>query len=86
MRIAAGLGLAALFVAALVYATLSESQVECEVCIQFQGQTACRTVSATDRDRAIAMAVSNACAVLANGVTPGIQCSQTPPHSIECTP
>ena len=84
MRLAVGLLLAATFAAALVYTTLYESQVECEVCVQFGGRSACRTVAAADRDRAVAMAVTNACAVLSSGVTPGIQCSQTPPRSVRC--
>ena len=84
MRLAVGLALAVAFAAALVVTTLSQNQVECEVCMQFGGRSACRTVAAEDRDYAVAMAVSNACAVLASGVTPGIQCSQTPPVSVAC--
>jgi hypothetical protein len=86
VRTAAAVLLAAAFVVAMVYFTLSEGQVECEVCMEFGGRTACQTVAAVDRDRALAMAVSSACAVLTSGVTPGIQCGQTPPRSVSCDP
>ena len=81
---AAGLLVAVLFMAALVYNTLQQSQVTCEVCMEFEGSRTCRTVSGEDRDTAISMGVQNACALLANGVTPGIQCGRTAPTSISC--
>ena len=84
MRLAAGLAVAAVFAAALVYATLSESQVECEVCMRFGGRSACQTVAAIDRDRALAMAVSGACSILTGGVTRGMECGRTPPRSVTC--
>lgn len=76
------LGLA--FFAALVLATLRESRVECEVCVRFGGGEACRRASAGDRDQALAMARSTACAVLASGVTRGMQCNRVEPHSLRC--
>ena len=85
MRLAAVLVLAAAFAAALVYTALNQGKVECEVCMEFRGRGICRTVAATDRDQAMAMAVSNACAFLASGVTQGIQCGQTPPRSVTCS-
>ncbi len=84
MRLFVGLVFAAAFGAALVYTALSQSAVECEVCMQFGGRGTCRTVAAADRDQAVAMAISNACALLTSGVTPGIQCGQTPPRSVTC--
>jgi hypothetical protein len=76
------LGLA--FVAALILATLRESRVECELCVRFDGRVACRRASAADRDQAIAMARNTACAVLAGGVTRGMQCNRVVPHSVSC--
>ena len=84
MRLAIGLALAATFAVALVYTALSQSKVKCEVCMQFGGRATCRTVAAAERDRAVAMAISNACAILSSGVTAGIQCGQTTPRSIRC--
>lgn len=84
MRLAIGLVLAAAFAAALVYSTLAESEVECEVCMAFGGRQSCRTVAAADRAYAVSMATSNACADLTGGVTRGIQCSAQTPRSIRC--
>ncbi len=83
-RLLVGLGFAALFVAALLRATLSETRVECEACIEFAGRSACRSVAAADREHAIQQAVSTACAVLAGGVTAGIECQRSVPRSLSC--
>jgi hypothetical protein len=79
-----GLGLAALFVAALFRVTLSETRVECEACIEFAGRRECRSVAAADREHAIQQAVSTACAVLVSGVTAGLECQRSVPRSLSC--
>ena len=79
-----GLGLAAIFVAALLRATLGETRVECEVCIEFAGRSACRSVAAADRAHAMQQAVSTACAVLAGGVTAVPECQRSVPRSLSC--
>ncbi len=84
MRVVVGILFSAVFAAAVVYTTLSESQVECEVCMEFGGRSICRTVAAAERNQALAMAVSNACAIISDGVTAGIQCGQTRPRSVTC--
>jgi len=86
MRAIAGLIIGAAFIAAMVYATLGESQVKCEVCLEFEGRSACRNSAAVDRDNAISGAVTAACAVLSGGVTDGIACTSTPPRSVRCDP
>ncbi|MDH3213929.1 MAG: hypothetical protein OEM05_15730 [Myxococcales bacterium] len=84
-RTLAGLLLAAAFLVALFFATRSETAVQCELCIDFGGRTACRTASAADRDAAVQGAMSTACAVLSSGVTQGLECSRTPPRSLRCS-
>jgi len=84
MRLIAGLLLGAAFLGAMVYATMRESQVECEVCLEFDGRSACRSGSAVDRKHSIRGAVAAACAVLSSGVTDGIACGSTPPQSVRC--
>ncbi len=81
----AGLMLGGAFLAALFFAIRDETAVECELCIEFGGQTACRTAAAADRDAAVRAAVSTACAVLSRGVTQGLQCDRTPPHAVRCS-
>jgi hypothetical protein len=69
---------------ALIYGTLREAQVECEVCIAFEGARACRTAVAAARDDALRAAVRGACSVLTSGVTRGMACDRTPPSSVRC--
>ncbi|MGH0038354.1 MAG: hypothetical protein ACQGVK_25250 [Myxococcota bacterium] len=82
LAIAAALGLGA----ALYFATLEAAGVTCELCMEFEGRTVCRSASAEDRDTAIYGARMAACAVLSQGVTSGMQCDRTPPKSLVCTP
>jgi hypothetical protein len=84
MRTIVGILIGALFVGAMIYAVMAESQVECEVCVAYHGETVCRTSTAVDRDQALYGAVSAACAILSGGVTDGIECSRTPPRSQSC--
>ena len=81
----AGLLLGAAFFTALFFATRRETAVQCELCITYEGRTACRTAGAADRDAAIRAAISTACATLASGVTGGLACDRTPPHSLHCS-
>jgi hypothetical protein len=76
--------LAAAFVAALVYSTLAQSGVACEVCMDYGGDSACRTVAAASEEEATQQAIASACAVLGRGVTRGIECQRTPPRSLSC--
>ena len=76
------LGLA--FLAALIFATLRESRVRCELCVRFAGAEVCRKSAAADRDQALIMAQNTACAVLAGGVTRGMQCMRVAPHRVRC--
>ena len=84
MRAAVGVLLGVVFVAVVVYATLAESQVACEVCVDYRGGSECRSSSAIDRETAITGAVTAACAVLSGGVTDGIACGATSPRSVRC--
>ena len=84
-RTLGGLLAAALFIAALLYTTLAESGIECEVCLDYRGQSTCQTVSAPDRPQAIAQATATACALLSSGVTAGMECNSTPPTITRCS-
>ena len=84
MRVFVGIHLALGFATALYFATLAEAQVECHVCLRFQGRVECREAAGADRDAAVRGAVSNACALLARGVTEAFRCDATPPESVSC--
>ena len=85
MRVAAGLAIAALFFAALVYVTLQETGVSCEACVDFQGRSECSTARGPDREHALAQARSTACALMTSGVTEVMACNRTPSRREECS-
>jgi len=68
----------------VVYSSLRVGGVRCEVCIDFEGRQACRAVDANTESEARAAAVTNACALLASGVTQVMACERTPPTKAEC--
>ena len=73
-------------VGAVVYTTLSASasRYRCEVCMEFQGQRACRTASAATEMQARRTAQENACALISSGVTDSMQCGNyTQPVSVK---
>lgn len=84
-RTLGGLFAAVLFIATLLYVTFAESGVECEVCVDYRGQSSCQTVSAPDRPQAIQQATAAACAILSSGVTAGMECNSTPPSITRCS-
>jgi hypothetical protein len=84
-RVWAGLLLGAAFVSALLWTTLAESGVVCEVCLDYGGGSACRSVRAADAEAATQQAIATACAVLTGGVTRGLECQRTPPRSLRCS-
>jgi hypothetical protein len=84
VRTAIGIAIAGVFFGALVWATLQQTAVTCEVCVAFSGRSACRTSSGADRDQARQMAQSTACAALSGGVTEGMRCQRTLPNSVSC--
>ena len=80
-----GVGLGAAFLAALVWTTLAQSSVECEVCVDYGGDSACRSVAASDSGEAARQAQATACAILSRGVTQGLECDRTLPRSVRCS-
>jgi len=80
-----GVLLGAAFLAALVWTTLAQSNVECEVCVDYGGGSICRSVAGSDTEEAARQAQANACAILSRGVTQGLECDRTPPRSLRCS-
>lgn len=70
----------------VVASSLRIGQVRCEVCIDFAGRRACRAVDAATATDARTAAVTNACALLASGVTDTMACQRTPPAHVRCEP
>lgn len=84
MRTLVGILVGVAFVAAMVFISLDETAVRCEVCLQFNGASACRAGSGSDAASAVQIAVSTACAELAHSRTQNIQCQATRPSSRTC--
>jgi hypothetical protein len=68
--------------AAIVYYSMSGTNVRAEVCMEFNGHTACKTVSGDTREHVIQTARTGACAEISGGVTDTIRCEHETPKSI----
>ena len=71
------------FVIILTYSSMRGLKYRVNVCITFRGQTECRTASADSREHAQRTAQSNACGLLASGVTDTMQCEHLDPTSVK---
>ena len=68
----------------VVYSSFQVGDVECEVCITFEGRDACRTVAGKTEEDSRRGAVTNTCAQLASGVTDSLRCERTVPRKASC--
>lgn len=73
-----------LFAGIVIYLSTTIARFECEVCVTFQGGTACRTAASDSREATIESAVTSACGTLASGMTESIRCQNTPPQRVDC--
>jgi hypothetical protein len=71
-------------VAVVVVSSLHVANVRCEVCVSFAEREACRSVEAASEEEARAGAHTNACALLASGVTDTLACERTPETTARC--
>ena len=76
------IGFAVAVLAVLIFTTMGTNKFRCEVCITFNGRTACRTAGASTEAQAVRAATENACAQIASGVTDSMACESTPPQSV----
>jgi hypothetical protein len=70
-------------VAFLIYSSMHIAKYRVEVCVVYHGANQCRTASADTQDHALRSAQSNACALLASGVTETMQCERETPASVK---
>lgn len=73
-----------IIVGAILYLSMGLSQQTCEVCVEFNGRTQCRTASGADKKTAVITARDNACAFLVTSKTDGFLCAQTQPAKVIC--
>lgn len=81
LLVAAGV---AAFATVLAVATLRQTGVSCEVCMEVGGRSLCSTVVAASTDDALAEARRNACDLLTEGMTAELACQRTMPRSSTC--
>jgi len=68
----------------VLYSSMHVAEFECDVCIAFDGQQVCRTVTGKTREEGVRTGVNNACALLASGMTNSMRCERTQPTRAEC--
>jgi hypothetical protein len=81
--IGAALGLA--FVAAVIWSAFQATQVQCEICVEYKGRSACSTAQAADLLQAEAQAISGACSQVTGGVTETLECDRIAPVRRTCS-
>jgi len=69
-------------IAFLIYSSMGLSQYRVEVCVAYNGRNQCRTASADSQEHALRSAQTNACGLLASGVTETMQCEHATPVSV----
>jgi hypothetical protein len=72
-------------IALVVLSSLRIGSVRCELCMEFRGRRACRAVDGNSEEEARAAAITNACALVASGVTDTVACQNTPPTDVRCS-
>jgi uncharacterized protein (UPF0333 family) len=70
--------------ALIYYAMSGQTAVGCEVCIEFNGHTQCRSAKAANKQDSIRTATDTACADLASGMNESMSCGRTTPKSTKC--
>lgn len=68
--------------AAIVFSTLGNAQVHCEVCVTFNGRTQCGNSASTSREQAERAATDLACNGLTSGMTQLMQCQNSPTRKV----
>ena len=79
-----GGGFALAMLGLIWYASASLATHSCEVCISYEGQSACRKAEGATSDEARRTAVDLACAMLASGMTNSLACQRTEPTKVTC--
>lgn len=68
--------------AVLIFSSMNLARYRVEVCVDFKGRPQCRTASADTEEHALRAATSNACALVASGVTDTIACENAQPTKV----
>ena len=80
-----GIIIAAIFAGFLLWSTLSAQRIDCEACVEFNGQRNCAKVSGKTQSETLRAAVSTACGPVAGGMNESIACQNRPPITQRCS-
>ena len=69
---------------AILYQTFAIRQVECDVCVEFEGRKKCLTVRGEDEEQVIQTGKDNACTFVTVGRAEAFRCAGTLPTSTSC--
>ena len=72
------------FVMLLMWSTMASQQVECDVCVEFNGRRNCATASAANEAQAAQSAQSTACGTVSSGMAEAVLCGDATPASRRC--
>lgn len=72
------------FAVLLMWNTMTSQQVECEVCVEFNGRRNCATASAASETQAAQSAQSTACGTISSGMAEAVMCGDVEPVSRRC--
>ena len=76
------MGVIAIVIVVLVRSTMNLAQYRVEVCMTYQGRSECRTAAGSSEEFALRTATTNACALIASGVTDSMACERAAPQSV----
>jgi hypothetical protein len=74
-----GIIFALVVLAVLVYSSFHLATYGVEVCMDYNGHSACATAKGASKETALETAIQTACAQIASGVTDTIGCGRTAP-------
>lgn len=74
----------AAFMGIVVWSTLQAAEVECEVCLTFNGEEVCRLGRGPTQDEAMQAAQESACGGNAPGMAELIRCRGRAPERAQC--
>lgn len=72
-------------IALFFYMSTARATQQCEVCMEFNGQSNCASAVGQTVDEATQTAHSTACGPIAHGMNETIACGNRPPVSVQCT-
>ena len=85
MRTAISVVIGLAFVAAVLVYALQTTQVQCEICVDYKGRSACSVSQAADLQTAEMQAHSGACSQVTGGVTETLECDRMAPSVRRCS-